>query len=221
MGDDELGALLGAASALDRATTDASVSPSPDFADRVMAALVAEPVPSTTGFLAPLGRLGFVAGFAVSIRQARAAMGTGRPMLTRAAALAYVLAVAIAGTSLLGATTVGVAGALGILGPQAPSPTPTIALPSPSPDAVPSPTPSLAPSPEATSEPAGSESPDASDDHGGGSAPEPSDDHSGSSGESGTSGSDGGSGSSDGSATPRPTDTPRPTGTVKPSETPH
>jgi uncharacterized membrane protein YgcG len=206
---------------------DVPTSPGPVFSDRVMAALADEPVPSTTGFLAPLRRLGLVAGFAASVRQARVAMATGRPMLTRAAALAYVLAVAIAGTSLLGATTVGVAGALGILGPgPTPSPTPTIALPSPSPDTLQSPMPSLAPpSPDASNEPGESGSPDASDDHGGGSGPEPSDDHGGSGGSdtsgSGTSGSDDGSGSSDGSGTPRPTDTPRPTETLKPTQTPH
>ena len=217
---DELHAAGEAASALERSLPDLPSPVSPAFTDRVMAALANEPAPSATGFLAPLRRRGMVAGFAASLRQARLAMGAGRPPFARAAALAYVLAVAIAGTSIVGATTVGLAGALGILGPApSPSPTPTIALPSP--EVTPPQTPSTEPSvPDPTTEATESEEPGSTDDHGGGSGPEPSDDHSGtSSGSDDGSGGDGSSGS--GSATPRPTDTPRPTGTPKPTETPH
>lgn len=197
---------------------DPSILPSAGFSDRVMASIATEPNPAPTGFLAPLRRRGIVAGFAASVREAWASVGgTGRPVLARGAALAYVLAVAVAGTSLAGVAAVGAAGALGILDPAATeSPAPSPTLP-PEPTLAPEPTlgpePSIPPptepppSPVAPS-PSPSESPDESDDHGGGDA-EPSDDSGGS------------SGSDDSAKDTEPSDTPRPTGTPKPTETPH
>lgn len=214
---------LDGARRLQTSIEEVPIVPSAGFSDRVMSALVDEPSPAPAGFLIPLRRRGFLGGFAASVRQAWAsAGGAGRPAFARAAALAYVLAVAVAGTSLAGVATIGAAGALGLLGPiptesSAPvSPDPS--SPTPSPSVAPEPTiaPSLEPSAEPSagpSLPAGptpspSESPESSDDHGGGGA-EPSDDHGGS-----------GSGGDD-DATPEPTDTPRPTGTPKPTQTPH
>lgn len=173
---DELEAARTAASWLDSAIDVAAVTPSAAFGDRVMTALANEPAPSAVGFMVPVRRLGFLAGFAASVRQAWASVGEGsRPPLARASALAYVLAVAIAGTSLAGVATVGVAGALGMLGPTT---TQSAAPPSPgpitSPDHTVSPPDESSEPPDESLEP--SESPESSDDHGG---PESSDDHGG------------------------------------------
>lgn len=244
-GRDDRDDALAAGHWLDEAANLPPIAPSAGFGDRVMAALAAEPTPAPAGFLAPLRRRGFIRGFGASVRQAWSSVGAGRPLLVRAPALAYVLAVAIAGTSLAGVATVGVAGALGVFQPRpsqsAPPETPGPTLP---PQPTTGPPPSDGPSGESeppqvgeSDDPAGSTEP--SDDHGGdagpGSSGSGSDDNSGpgssgsgsgsddSSGPSSTSGSgsdDGGSSSGSGS-TPRPTDTPRPTGTPKPTETPH
>lgn len=206
LGTEELGQVDGAdvegvreaLAALELAADEAPVMTGPAFSDRVMAALADEPSPAPTGFLLPIRRRGLVAGFAASVREAWASVGAGRPALGRATALAYVLVVAIAGTSVAGAATFGAAGALGLLGPQRsaepslePSVTPVL---TPTPTLVP-PTPTASPSfePEPSETP---ERPEASDDHGGGSGPEPSDDHGGNSGPGG--GSDDGSGGSGG-----------------------
>ena len=218
-----------AAAWLEAAMLDAPVRPTADFADRVMAVLESEPTPAAAGFLSPVRRLGLVAGFAASVRQAWASAFTGgRPALVRASALAYVLAVAIAGTALAGAATIGVGSALGIIGPSA-TQTPLPATPHPTDLDTPS---GLEPpesgDPEASEEPGESESPGASDDHGGGSGSEASDDHGGgdSSSPGSSDGSDdsSGSGGSDGSddhesATPRPSSTPHASGSPKPTST--
>jgi uncharacterized membrane protein YgcG len=170
-----------------------------DFTDHVMAALADEPTPGTTGFLLPLRRRGVLGGFRDSFRQAWASVGSGRPMLGRSAALAYVLAVAIAGVSLTGVATLGAAGALGLLNP-APSTSPTPPPPAPTP-VVP---PTIAPSPspnanEPTEEPSPSETADESegpDDNGGSSGPGGGDDSSGPGGGDDSSGPGGGDDSS-------------------------
>lgn len=237
---DELDAARTAGTWLEASIDDAPVRPRSDFGDRVMAALADEPAPSSTGFLAPVRRLGFAGGFAASVRQAWAsAFGGGRPVLARASALAYVLAVVIVGTSLAGVATVGVAGALGMLGPSPTQSTQPRQEPTSQPSETNVPTPVTAP-PTAGESEEPSESPDASDDNGGSGEPDASDDH-GSDGSTGSgsddssgpgstgSGSDDSSGSGSGSdsgsssetSTPRPTDTPRPTGTPKPTQTPN
>jgi hypothetical protein len=180
---DEFDAALAVASWLDAALDSAptaSIAPSAAFSDRVMSAIGNAPAPSSMGFMAPVRRRGFLSGFWASVRQAWASIGEGgRPVFARATALAYVLAVVIAGTSLAGVATVGIAGALGMLGPTA---TQSPAPPTPGPISSPAPfespvTESPQPTPdEATIEP--SETPDSSDDHGGGGI-EPSDDHGG------------------------------------------
>lgn len=218
---DELDAAMVAGRWLDDAVDRMTVTPGSAFADRVMGAIAGEPAPAPAGFLAPLRRRGVVFGFAASVRQAWASMGgAGRPLLVRAPALAYVLAVAIAGTSLAGVATLGVAGALGIFDarpsqtapPQTPGPTPAPARTS-------QPTESPVPSGESAPPESGppSASPEESDDHEGSSGPDESDDHGDNSGPgSSDSGSDDGSGSDDA----EPSDTPRPTGTPRPTESP-
>lgn len=204
---------------------DAATEASGGFGDRVMAALADEPTPAPTGFLLPLRRRGFVFGLWASFRQASVAMrGTGRPVLARAAALAYVLVLAVAGISLTGAAG---AGALGLLSaPATESPAPTVP-PTPAPSAEPSlPTVAPSPSPEATPSltptPSPSETPDESDDHGSG--PEPSDDDSSGPGSGGGDDNSGPGSSGSGSDSSGPgsgDETPRPTDTPEPSETPH
>jgi uncharacterized membrane protein YgcG len=188
-----------------------------DFSDRVMGALADEPTPGATGFLVPLRRRGLPAGLVESVRQAWASVGSGRPMLGRSAALAYVLAVVIAGVSLTGAVTIGPAGALGLLGGPSPSPTPSVLQPTVAPPSVPPPSIPPAPtsSPNVTDGPERptpsptetDDGPEASDDHGGNSGPGGGgdddsgpgggDDSSGSGGNSGPGSSGSGSGSDD------------------------
>lgn len=237
---DELDDAVGAAFWLESSIDDASVPPTAGFGDRVMAVLADEPTPSSTGFLAPLRRLGYLGGFGASVRQAwSAAFGGGRPVFARASALAYVLAVVIAGTSLAGAATVGLAGALGVLGPSPTQSTSPQQGPTSRPSDASVPTPVTAPptagesddpfeSPDASDDSGGSGGPDASDDHGddgssSGSSDPGSDDGSGTPDPTSTSGSDDSSGSGSGSetATPGPSSTPRPTSSPKPSETAH
>ena len=129
-----------------------------DFVDNVMAALADEPTPGTTGFLVPLRRGGILRGFRESFRQAWAALGSGRPLVGRSAALAYVLAVAVAGVSLTGAAALGTAGALGLFNAAPtqsptppPPPAPTVAPPSVTPSPSESaPEPTIAPRPSPT-----------------------------------------------------------------------
>jgi hypothetical protein len=210
-GLDELGPTEGrepeyamdAVRALELAAEEVPAGTGAAFSDRVMAAIADEPLPGTVGFLSPLRRRGVLAGFADSVRQAWASIWTPRPTFARAAALAYVLVVALAGASLVGAVSIGAAGALGLLEPhQTVAPTPT---PTPTPAPIVAPPPTVLPSPE----PEPSETPEVvepTDDHGGGSGGEPSDDHGGSSGSGGSGGSDDGSGSSGGDSTPSSTD---------------
>jgi hypothetical protein len=167
---------------------------SPGFADRTMAALADEPGPATIGFLTPLRRLGVFAGFGASIGQAWATLKRpGRPAFARAAALAYVLAVAAAGISLAGAATFGAAGAFGLLGP-APTQTPTttpapVVAPAVTPEPIAEPThqPSQEPGVEPSEAPDESEGPD---DRDGGTGPEATADHGDNSGPGGGGGDD-------------------------------
>jgi hypothetical protein len=225
----DLAAALETAHRLAGAIEEAPTTSGARFTDRVMAALAAEPSPAPTGFLAPLRRRGIIGGFGASVRQAWASIGApGRPTFARATALAYVLAVAIAGTSLAGAATITVAGALGLIGPHESQPTQTLPAQTLPPESSERPSAeSEPPGPEASESP--SESPGASDDHGGGGGGlMPSDDHGGNSGPGSSgggsddaSGGGGGGGTDDGgvSSTPKPTQTPRPTETPRPTST--
>lgn len=181
-----------------------------DFVDNVMAALADEPTPGTTGFLVPLRGGRTLGGFLESFRQAWSSLGAGRPIVGRSAALAYVLAVVVAGVSLTGAAALGTAGALGLFNatptetPAPPTPAPTVApptvAPSPSPNA---PEPTVGPKPSPTETDDETEGPDdgnsgpggggdGSDDSGSGS-----DDSGSGSDDSGPGSDDSGSGSDD------------------------
>jgi hypothetical protein len=204
---------------LNEAMDEVPITTREGFSDRVMTALAGEPTPGTTGFLAPLRRRGFLAGLGESVRQAWASVGSGRPMLGRSAALAYVLAVLIAGISVAGAATVGTAGALGLFDPPStPSPAPTTPAPT-APPVTTAPPPSIpptpSPSPNMSEPPDGptpsptqtDDGPEASDDHGGNSGPGGGgDDNSGpgsdddGAGSGGNSGPGSGSGSDDSSS---------------------
>jgi hypothetical protein len=210
--------------ALDAALDGSAVLPSAGFSDRVMAALADEPTPRPASFLAAFGRRPGPGGFVASVRDAwRITRGAaGRPLAARGLALAYVLVIAIVGSSLVGLAGYGWAGALGLLDAH-PSPSPTITAPSPAPtpgetgEPAPSATPTPSPTPEISGEPGESTQPEPSDDHTAtpstepvaspDDSVEPSDDHGG-----GSSGPGGGS--------PEPTQTPKASETPNPPETP-
>ena len=198
---DELAAETRLARDLEIVAGRSSAVPSAAFADRVMAAVAAEPVPAPARAAGSALRRGAIAAFVLSIRDAfRVTFGGGFPAMVRAQALALVLVVAALGAG----TTYGAAAALGLLGgPQPPSVIPSPVLPLRGEDASPSPSPSPSVSPEvsvspgpAESEAAESESPEASG--------EPSES------EEATASDDG---SGDPSPTKRPSSTPKPTAT--------
>lgn len=205
---------------LDGIATAGGVRVSDDFADRIMAAVAAEPLPQ------PVRAFG-VALVAGHLRAAAAAVGDAWrvvssgvvPIGVRAQALALVLVIAVGSLTIAGGATVG---AIGLLGPDQAPPSPSPVVPSPSPSVAPSP--SIDPSPSATTEPSASvepsetagptstgtapsrtatPSPTGTDDHGGGSGS--------------------GSGSSGSGQTPEPAETPRPDATARtpdPTDTP-
>ena len=195
-------AAMAIARRIEAATMVASpTDPTAGFTDRVMAVLADEPGPASAAFVAPLRKLGVLAGFGASIRQAWAMLERpGRPTFARAAALAYVLTIAAAGVSVAGAATFGAAGAFGLLGPTsthtpAPTPAPIVApVITREPVAEPIAEPSIEPRPEPSESAHESEG---SDDHGSGTSPEASDDHGDNSGPGGGGGDESSSPSGD------------------------
>ncbi len=199
---------MGTARELEWLAAADDVAPSAGFADRVMAAVAAEPTPRPVTAAATAARQGAVLGVLGALGDLwRVAWTGGRPLAARAPAIALVLLLVV-GTVGVGAVGVGALGQLLDRPAESPSPTqvaspspppasPSVsplpsASPSPSPDASPSPSPSA--EPEESPEPG--ESPDATSQAGPTARPRPTD-------------------------TPRPTRTPRPTETPEPSETPH
>ncbi len=175
-------AAMAIARRIEAATMVASpTDPTVGFTDRVMAVLADEPGPASAAFVAPLRKLGVLAGFGASIRQA-------------------VLTIAAAGVSLAGAATFGAAGAFGLLGPTsthtpAPTPAPIVApVITREPVAEPIAEPSIEPRPEPSESAHKSEG---SDNHGGGTSPEASDDHGDNSGPGGGGGNESSSPSGD------------------------
>ena len=217
--DDERIALL-MGGELDELAAQSMITPVADFTDRVMAAVVREPVPHPVrafGSALAARRLGAVLA---SIRDAwRVALGGSTPMVFRAQALALALAVSIGSLALAGGATVGTIDLLNANQPPRPSSTvpqpsrlPASPIPSPSPTARPptesTPTPEASETPEATANAGGSRltttatpGPTESDDHGGGS--------SGGVAHPSPTGTEDGGGSGGDSETPSPT----PTGT--------
>jgi hypothetical protein len=183
------------------AITD-DIAPSADFADRVMAAVAAEPTPRPIAAAASAARRGAILGvFAAFGDLWRVAWTGGRPMAVRVPAVALVVVVLAAS---LGAGALGVGALSGLLdrpGETAPptqveSASPVVASPSPSPTASPSPS----RSPDASATPEASGSPELSESPKPAASPAP---------------------TSKASAIPRPTATPRPIATPSPIETPH
>jgi hypothetical protein len=228
---DELAADRRVARELEGVADRGTVRPSTDFAERVMAAIAAEPAPAPIRAAGAAVRRRSPGALLASFRDAwRVSFGTGFPLAARAQALALVLVVGGA----LATSGVVTAGALGAFTNQGTGPAPTQATDAPVITSEPTPAPTTAPteptgptngslepaeigSPEATAtpsaEPTESEAP--------GGTPEA------------TSG-DGGSSETHGGPTSRPTRAPgasdRPTeaptnepedrGTPQPSETP-
>ncbi len=184
------------------------IHPSPEFGDRVMAALAGEPTPRRTW----RGSLAVALGSAWHTLQR-----ADRPVLVRARAAGILLAVAILAVSLGGAASLAAAGAIRLLeGPPStgpvisPAPAPSSSVPSPSPSATASPQLSISPGPSPTAQPPTAPvvtpTPTASDDHGGGG------------GSGGGGGGSGGGGDNSGKPTPTPGRIPRPTETPEASD---
>jgi uncharacterized membrane protein YgcG len=210
---DELDAELRLGRELEGIGGQVVVAPSAGFADRVMAAVAAEPVPAPIIAAGSALRAGAAGALLASVRDAvRVGFGAGFPAVARAQALVLVLVVALA----LGGTTYVAARALGILDQHASKPSPTLPGPTvspappsftPTPSPSPSPTPSSTPDATDAAEPsetpeATHERPTATEDHGGsgGGSGSGSGSHDGSGDGSGSGGSGGGSGSGSGSS---------------------
>lgn len=232
--DGEVGTAWSMARTLERsldATADAR--PAAGYIDRVMLALADEPTPARAAFTAPLWAGGGLAGLLGSVRAAwHVATEGSLRVRPRATALAYVLAIALVGSSVVGVAGYGLAGALGWLANPSSTPPPSGPI-------LPGPTSLTAPSPEESQEPGESLEPGETNDAGGepgdGSNPGATDDHGGGS-PGATSGDDHGGATPSGS--PRPsstqgdehggsptpssgeTQTPRPSQTADPSQTP-
>lgn len=176
------------------AATD-DVAPSTGFADRVMAAVAAEPTPRPVSAAATAARKGAVLGVLAALGDLwRVAWSGGRPLAVRAPAMALVLLLAL-GT--VGAGAVGVGALARLLDRPTESPVPTqVASPSP-PVASPSASPLPSASPSASPKASPSASPSA----------EPSESLQPSTPARSTD-------------SPRSTETPRPTRTPDPGETP-
>jgi uncharacterized membrane protein YgcG len=193
---------------LERLAGASTLMPTEDFADRILAAVAAEPSPQPVAALGSAVRSRRVGAVLAAIRDAwRVAFGSSRPFVLRAQALALVLVVAVLSVGVGSAAVVGASNLFSP--PAAPQPSQVIPTPSTPPSPSPSPTPSRSPSPSPspaaipspteTAEP--TETRESTDDSGGGNSGPGgggSGSGSGSSPDSG-SGSGSGSGSSSGS----------------------
>jgi hypothetical protein len=173
--------------------------PSVGFEDRVMAAIASEPTPVVAA--------GFLAGLVLAFREAwRTAWSVDRPMSARGRSLAFVVLsmILVASTGLVAA--VGVSQLLDRDPTTAPSPDPSLTVPTPSlaPPSGPTPlaSPTLSPSPGTTPSPSPSPTPRPTETEEPGETAEATDDHGG------------------GGGTPRPTSSPKPAKTPHPSDTP-
>ena len=183
------------------------VAPTTGFADRVMAAVAAEPTPRPVSAAASAARRGAFLGVLTALGDLwRVAWTGGRPLSARAPAMALVV-VLMAATVGAGALGVGALGGLlnrpDVTPPPLTSPSPAIPTPSPSPSISPAPSGSPAPSPSPARTPEPTETPEAER------TPEP-----------------GATAVPTAMPTARPTArptssaSPRPTGTAEPTETP-
>lgn len=153
------------------AVAEREPSASPDFTDRVMAAIAAEPTPQPTLVFGLALRAGRVGQSLRAIGDAwRVAFGPGRPLAVRGQALALALVVLIGAVGLGGGAAIGAARLLAPDTTDEPTPSPVLPSPSPlpSPSLQPSPSPSPTATPDATESAEPTESPD---DGAGGAAP--------------------------------------------------
>ena len=154
---DELAADTRLARELQASAARVSVRPSPDFADRVMAAVAREPAAAPARAARIALRRGALGAFLVSLRDAwRVTVSPSFPMAMRAQAMAMVLVVG----GLVAGGGVVTAGALGLLDGNRSTPSPVPTLQSPLPTDVATETPSERP---ASLEPSPSEEPSPSD----------------------------------------------------------
>jgi uncharacterized membrane protein YgcG len=208
---------------LEAVAAESAIRPPVGFADRVMAAVAAEPLPQP----ARAFRVALVAGrfraATASVADAwRVVVGGSTPLGVRAQALALVLVVAIGSLAVAGGAAVGAIDVLNANHGLVPSPTmpPPSQLSSPQPTPSPSLTPDPAFTPEATETTEPTETPRATQRTGGGGAvqPTPTDDHGGGGGGGGDdsghdeSSSGSGSGGDSHTQTPQPTETHEPDG---------
>jgi hypothetical protein len=154
---DELAADTRLARELQASAARVSVRPSPDFADRVMAAVAREPAAAPARAARIALRRGALGAFLVSLRDAwRVTISPSFPIAMRAQAMAMVLVV----VGLTAGTGAVAAGALGLLDGNRSTPSPVPTLQSPVPTDVATETPSEWP---ASLEPSPSEEPSPSD----------------------------------------------------------
>jgi hypothetical protein len=156
---DELAADTRLARELEASAARVSVRPSPDFTDRVMAAVAKEPAAAPVRAARIALRHGAFWAFLASVRDAwRVTVSPAFPMAMRAQAMAMVLVV----VGLTAGTSVVAAGAFGLLEGDRPTPPPSQTLETPVPTALPTATPTdgtASPEPSDTPEPSDSAEP--------------------------------------------------------------
>jgi uncharacterized membrane protein YgcG len=195
------------------------------FVDRVMVAIVGEPLPQPARAFGVALLGGHLRAAAAAAGDAwRVVIGGATPFAVRAQALALVLVLTIGSLAVAGGAAVGAVDLLNAMQPPAPPPTSPLPSDLASPSTSPSPSTTADPSatsetqtPERTPSPSGTNgprlpTPTATDDHGGGSGSGSGGGGSSGGGSGGSGGSGGGSGGSGGGqGTPTPTPTPEPT----------
>lgn len=141
----ELAETLSIARELESRLAAADVHPSTGFADRVMAAVVAQPRPQPAMAAGLALRRGRIGAMLSALADSWRIMFSGQhPIAVRAQALAFVLIAALAVGSLGGAAAIGAVRLLGPA-PTEPGPAPSLNVPV----AQPTPSPSLAPTEDA------------------------------------------------------------------------
>jgi hypothetical protein len=185
---------------------EAGIRPPVGFADRVMAAIAAEPLPQPVRAFGVALTAGRLHAAAASVGDAWRVVGGGpTPFAVQAQSVALVLMLAIGSLAVAGGATVG---AMGMLtanpppavpttsSPSAPVPSDPQPSPSPSPSLGPDESPDASPTVEPTETPEATERPETTDGPRT-STPEPreTDDHGGASGGDGSDGDDHGGGS--------------------------
>jgi hypothetical protein len=213
---DELVADHRVARRLEAVADRGTVRPSADFADRVMAAVAAEPSPAPARAAGAALRRLSLGGILVSFRDAwRVSFGAGFPVAARAQALALVI---VAG-GLLATSGVVTAGALGAFNSHGPEPAPTTqatAAPTSTPEPTTTPEPSEVVGPNGTIEPNQSGSPEPSES----ASAEPDGTAAPGGTPEATSGEGGGSNETHPPTTPRPTRSPDATPVANPTPSP-